>query len=268
MALCRTPDQTVLIFSLPDCKLVHQIKLNDLGSVERPLEEDDLDQRFLMRNNTMMFMFHHPQFFLDEDDNVIMQPNQNPANITRRYGRLVFLDFTKFLSMANKIGKSQSNITTDKTVHHPQSSNDSLISMCVDSQFDSNEDYIEKISVISKERMVCVMSSGKILLRDMIKPDPHNPASCSHLDKLSIPCPAGLKLPFEDSDDSISEESDGNFYIQGFLLNTTRYTVPIVLILIFLHSCRHRWSNVVCLKRWRYCDGNASLQIWAQNTCI
>ena len=223
MALCRTPEQTVLIFSLPDCKLVHQIKLNDLGSVERPLEEDDLDQRFLMRNNTMMFMFHHPQFFLDEDDNVIMQPNQNPANITRRYGRLVFLDFTKFLSMANKIGKSQSNITTDKTVHHPQSSNDSLISMCVDSQFDSNEDYIEKISVISKERMVCVMSSGKILLRDMIKPDPHNPASCSHLDKLSIPCPAGLKLPFEDSDDSISEESDGNFYIQGFLLNTTRY---------------------------------------------
>ena len=40
------------------------------------------------------------------------------------------------------------------------------------------------------------------------------------------------------------------------------------LIFIFLHSCRHRWSNVVCLKRRRYCDGNASLQIWAQNTCI
>ena len=216
MALCRTPEQTVLIFSLPDCKLVHLTKLNDLGSVERPLEEDDLDQRFLMRNNTMMFMFHHPQFFLDEDHHVIMQPNQNPANITRRYGRLVFLDFTKFLSTANKSGKSQGIISPDKTVHQPRSSNDSLISMSVDSHFDSNEDYIEKISVISKERMVCVLSSGKILLRDMIKTDPHNPASCSHFDKLSIPCPAGLKLPFEDSDDSIWDENDGNiFYSTG-----------------------------------------------------
>ena len=263
MALCRTPEQTVLIFSLPDCKLVHQIKLNDLGSVDRPLEEDDLDQRFLMRNNTMMFMFHHPQFFLDEDHNVIVQPNQNQANITRRYGRLVFLDFTKFLSMVKKNGKCQANISPDKTVHQPQSSNDSLISMSLDSQFDSNEDYIEKISVISKERMVCVMSSGKIILRDMIKTDPHNPASCSHLDKLSIPCPAGLKLPFEDSDDSISDEDDGNILYSRELSNTIIYTVSSVLILTFLHSYRHRWSNVVCLKRRWYCDGNASLQVWA-----
>ena len=263
MALCRTPEQTVLIFSLPDCKLVHQIKLNDLGSVDRPLEEDDLDQRFLMRNNTMMFMFHHPQFFLDEDHNVIVQPNQNQANITRRYGRLVFLDFTKFLSMVKKNGKCQANISPDKTVHQPQSSNDSLISMSLDSQFDSNEDYIEKISVISKERMVCVMSSGKIILRDMIKTDPHNPASCSHLDTLSIPCPAGLKLPFEDSDDSISDEDDGNILYSRELSNTIIYTVSSVLILTFLHSYRHRWSNVVCLKRRWYCDGNASLQVWA-----
>ena len=262
MALCRTPEQTVLIFSLPDCKLVHQIKLNDLGSVDRPLEEDDLDQRFLMRNNTMMFMFHHPQFFLDEDHNVIVQPNQNQANITRRYGRLVFLDFTKFLSMVKKNGKCQANISPDKTVHQPQSSNDSLISMSLDSQFDSNEDYIEKISVISKERMVCVMSSGKIILRDMIKTDPHNPASCSHLDTLSIPCPAGLKLPFEDSDDSISDEDDGNILYSRELRNII-YTVSSVLILTFLHSYRHRWSNVVCLKRRWYCDGNASLQVWA-----
>ena len=263
MALCRTPEQTVLIFSLPDCKLVHQIKLNDLGSVDRPLEEDDLDQRFLMRNNTMMFMFHHPQFFLDEDHNVIVQPNQNQANITRRYGRLVFLDFTKFLSMVKKNGKCQANISPDKTVSQPQRSNDSLISMSLDSQFDSNEDYIEKISVISKERMVCVMSSGKIILRDMIKTDPHNPASCSHLDKLSIPCPAGLKLPFEDSDDSISDEDDGNILYSRELSNTIIYTVSSVLILTFLHSYRHRWSNVVCLKRRWYCDGNASLQVWA-----
>ena len=233
MALCRTPEQTVLIFSLPDCKLVHQIKLNDLGSVDRPLEEDDLDQRFLMRNNTMMFMFHHPQFFLDEDHNVIVQPNQNQANITRRYGRLVFLDFTKFLSMVKKNGKCQANISPDKTVHQPQRSNDSLISMSLDSQFDSNEDYIEKISVISKERMVCVMSSGKIKLRDMIKTDPHNPASCSHLDTLSIPCPAGLKLPFEDSDDSISDEDDGNILYSRELSNTCHQQFLYILYQVY-----------------------------------
>ena len=132
--------------------------------------------------------------------------------------------------MVKKNGKCQANISPNKTVHQPQSSYDSLISMSVDSQFDSNEDYIEKISVISKERMVCVMSSGKIILRDMIKTDPHNPASCSHLDTLSIPCPAGLKLPFEDSDDSISDEDDGNILYSRELSKIFIYTVSSVLI--------------------------------------
>ena len=166
MALCRTPHHTILIFSLPKCELVHQIKLCELGSIEHPLEEDDLDQRFLMRNNTMMFMFHHPEFFdVDEEENLI-----HPSAVTR-YGRLLFVDFTRFLlSQANKKSaaiQSYKKIKSDITSNNEKNiSNGSLISMKMDPQFDCNNDYIEKISVISKDRMVCVLSSGKIILRD------------------------------------------------------------------------------------------------------
>ena len=61
VALCRTPNLLLFVFSLPDCKLLETITLPE--DPERPLELDDLDQRFLMKDNTMMFMFHHPEFF-------------------------------------------------------------------------------------------------------------------------------------------------------------------------------------------------------------
>lgn len=220
VALCRTPDHTLLIFSLPQCQLIHQTKLCVIGSIERPLETDDLDQRFLMRNNTMMFMFHHPQFFFDEDDNIIMQPNQNQhnQNNVKRYGRLVFVDFTRFLTLqANKKTASTSMQSKKQLKNNCISNNESgnssdpLISMSMDTQFDCNDDYIEKISVISKDRMVCVMSSGKILLRDIVRPNGHNPTICSHIDKLSIPCPQGLKLPGgSHSDDMGGYDTDDN----------------------------------------------------------
>ena len=85
---------------------------------------------------------------------------------------------------------------------------DPLISMYMDAQFDCNDDYIEKISVISRDRMVCVMSSGKIMLRDIVRPNAHSPTICSHIDKLSIPCPHGLKLP----DGSINSNNDWDGY--------------------------------------------------------
>ena len=61
VALCRTPRLQIFIFSLPSCQLIRTVPLPDIP--ERPLELDDLDQRFLMKDNTMMFMFHHPDFF-------------------------------------------------------------------------------------------------------------------------------------------------------------------------------------------------------------
>ena len=217
VALCRTPAHTILIFSLPQCKLLHQIKLSDLGSIERPLEEDDLDQRFLMRNNTMMFIFHHPQFFFDDDDNVIMHANQIQPSSARRFGRLLFVDFTQFLS-SQKTPKNPStvNSTSKKLTKHAlcnninSNSNNPLVSMRIDPHFDCNDDYIEKISVISKDRMVCVMSSGKIMVRE-VRTNSHNASICSHVDRLSIACPLDLKLPDEggnssNMDDTIDDE--------------------------------------------------------------
>ena len=61
VALCRTPKLNLFVFSLPSCDLVQTVALPE--NPERPLELDDLDQRFLMKDNTMMFMFHHPDFF-------------------------------------------------------------------------------------------------------------------------------------------------------------------------------------------------------------
>ena len=218
VALCRTPYHTIFIFRLPNCELVHQMKLYDSGSIERPLEEDDLDQRFLMRNNTMMFMFHHPQFWgeeFDDDGHIILHPN----NVTR-YGRLVFVDFTGFLLAQAASKKSTARvehpykeITKGTILNNCKSEkNLPLISIKMDPLFDCNSDYIEKISVISKDRMVCLMSSGKIVVRDIF-PTTYPSSQCSHTNRLSIPCPQGLKLPdgsgnSNDQDDFDTDDND------------------------------------------------------------
>ena len=53
VALCRTPKLTLHIYSLPDCGLLTSLPL--LPDPARPLDTDELDQRFLMRDNTMVF---------------------------------------------------------------------------------------------------------------------------------------------------------------------------------------------------------------------
>ena len=223
VALCRTPEHTILIFSLPNCQLLHHTKLSGMGSIERPLEEDDLDPRFLMKNNTMMFMFHHPLFFFDEDDILMVGNQANDENNVRRYGRFLFVDFTNFLAsqkhrdggegkanippVQRTLGQSTANLTTNNNTK----SKVPLLSICVDEQFDCNDDHIEKMSVLPKDRMVCVMSSGNIILRDMVPPKSNTFMICSHYDKLSVPCPLGLKVPGGESDtDSDGYESDEN----------------------------------------------------------
>ena len=216
VALCRTPLHTILIFSLPHCELVHQVKLGELGSIERPFEDDDLDQRFLMRNNTMMFMFHDPNFFDFEEG--YMAHHVNAHNPTR-FGRLVLVDFTPFLSSQTKNKTKGPSSKFERMFPGDKSSSDvknqnSLISMKIDPEFDSSDDYIEKISVISKDRMVCVMQRGNIVLRD-INTTTSNPLICSHNDKLSIPCPSGLKLPddLRDLSDIFDADDDEGNYL-------------------------------------------------------
>ena len=51
------PKLTFFVFSLPDCKLLHSVEL------PAPLERDEMDQRYLLKDNTMMFLFHDQEFF-------------------------------------------------------------------------------------------------------------------------------------------------------------------------------------------------------------
>ena len=249
VALCRTPCHTIFIFSLPNCELVHEMKLCDFGSIERPLEEDDLDQRFLMRNNTMMFMFHHPQFWgeeFDDDGHVILHPNT-----VMRYGRLVFVDFTGFLLSQAASKKNTASVDqlykrlTNGSILNNCKSQTNLppISIKIDHQFDCNSDYIEKISVISKDRMVCLMSSGKIVVRD-ICPNTNISSQCSHTNRLSIPCPQGLKLPdgsgnSNDPDDIDTDDNDeeGNYENANSLLDVCGLKM-IDNRVTWLSSCR------------------------------
>ena len=87
--------------------------------------------------------------------------------VEKKYGRLLIVDFDNFLK------------------------NNGDIEMRVDNKFDSNEDYIEKISVISKSKMACALMSGKILIRNIIS---SGCSSITFMDSLTIPCPEALQV--------------------------------------------------------------------------
>lgn len=76
--------------------------------------------------------------------------------------------------------------------------------MRVDETFDCNDDYIEKISVMSRDRMAVAFSSGKIVIRE-VKNTGRNTCSC--LDKLAIPCPESLKEELDQEFDEV--DTDG-----------------------------------------------------------
>ena len=58
-----------------------------------PLETYDLDQRFLMKDNTMIFMFHDPDFFSDLFHNGTNQADNDDNDRQKRYGKLLYVDF-------------------------------------------------------------------------------------------------------------------------------------------------------------------------------
>ena len=73
VALCRIPKLSLFVFNLPNCELLRQVTLMEY--IPSPLESNDLDQRFLMKDNTMIFMFHDSEFFSD------LLNNQDSDNI-------------------------------------------------------------------------------------------------------------------------------------------------------------------------------------------
>ena len=166
VALCRTPDLTVLIFSLPDCKLEKSFKLKD--HLQSSYEHLELDQRFMMKDNTMMFLFHDPDFF-----HHLFVPTENPEE---KYGRLLHLDFDAYIQKKGEVKLKE------------------------DQKFDLNLDFIEKISLDSKTQMTCILSSGKIVVKDL--------SASSTKDLLSIEATEPLQETYDEESDT-EVDSDG-----------------------------------------------------------
>ena len=166
VALCRTPDLTVLIFSIPDCKLEKSFKIKD--HLKSSYEHLELDQRFMMKDNTMMFMFHDPDFF-----HHLFIPTENPEE---KYGRLLSLDFDAYVQ------------------------NKEDIKLREDQKFDVNTDFIEKISLDSKTQLTCILSSGKIVVKDL--------GAATSKDLLSIEVTEPLQETYDEEADT-EVDSDG-----------------------------------------------------------
>lgn len=167
VALCRAPGLKLFIFSLPDCSLLQTIPLfgcNPLD-VSRSLDLDDLDQRILMKDDTMMFLFHHPDFFN------IFEPNHDGP---LRYGRLLVVNFEKYLKSGGKV------------------------EMKLDNTFDASDDYVEKVCILDSSRLLCVTMSGTISIRTAvyIGEDPREEI-VRFQPQLVLPCPEPLKENYE-----------------------------------------------------------------------
>ena len=138
-----------------------------------------------MKDNTMIFMFHDPDFFSDLFANGTNQQDNDDTDRQKRYGKLLYVDFEGIARNANGDGK---------------------IELKVDEKFDCNDDYIEKISVMSSDRMAVAFSSGKIIIRQ-VKTTAVASNTCSSIDKVIIPCPENLK---EELDADLDEmDTDG-----------------------------------------------------------
>ena len=189
VGLCRTvvkqlgpdrfsnPKLTLFVFKLPDGQLLKKVNLFD--HLNSPLETYDLDTRFLMKDNTMIFVVHDPYFFAH-----LFTPNQednNGTNRQKRYGKLLYVDFDGIANTANGGNK---------------------INLKVDENFDCNDDYFEKFSLLSSDRMAVLFSSGKIIIRK-VKPTAGSSNTCTSIDELIIPCPENLKVELDADLDQI-----------------------------------------------------------------
>ena len=156
VALCRTPDLTFFIFTIPDCKLERHFKIKD--QLETSYEHLDLDQRFVMIDNMMMFFFFDPNFF----DNIFEPAEFRQVN----YGHLLHLDFDVEKNGVIKLREHQ--------------------------KFDVNSDHIEKICLNSATQMICLLQSGKIVIKKLS----YGSRTCDIQDLLTIE----LTEPLKDTD--------------------------------------------------------------------
>ncbi len=106
---------------------------------------------------------------------------------------MVFVDFKDFVA-ARKANESKSNSSSSSS---SSSSNpvrlEDTIRISVDPRFDRSSDYVEKISVLSRSKLVCSTNRGNIIVRDISFPaseaDPSSSSSSGGGGVLNLSAP-------------------------------------------------------------------------------
>jgi len=174
VALCRSPTLTLYIFSLPDCTLETVLPLQAQPGLPL-LDNHDLDQRYLVKDNKMFFFFHDREFFSH-----LFAP-EDTDQVEEKFGSLLQIDFDNFL---NKKGK---------------------VDMRIDCKFDTNLEYIEKIQLMKDGRMLVSLASGRILMKEVVA-GKAGELGCHQV--LSLPCPEPLQEEFDEASEE-EVETDG-----------------------------------------------------------
>ena len=163
-----------------------------------------------MKDNTMIFMFHDSEFFsdlLNQDSNnhdLLNQQGMDCSSITDKNLYLKFMII--FFSAQGAAGNNQKRYGKLLFINFEEFIKDvkgGTIKLKIDETFDCNEDYIEKMSVMSSDRMAVALSSGKVVIRHVTNSSTN---ICSHEDRLVIPCPENLKEDIDQDMEDVDTE--------------------------------------------------------------
>jgi len=151
--LVRSPEFRLFVFSLPDAKLVRDLRLS-FQNVPRPLEEFRLEQRYLTRKNVMYFIFSQPEMAY-----------WNPA-LDICTGALVQLDFDTFLTAAETHAAGSARIGAGNV--RPGTCMTEGITARLCDGFCFNRYPVEKIALIGANSMACLSPNGSINLIELV----------------------------------------------------------------------------------------------------
>ncbi len=105
---------------------------------------------------------------------------------------MVFVDFKDFVA-ARKANENKSNSSSSSSSSSNPVRLEDTIRISVDPRFDRSSDYVEKISVLSRSKLVCSTNRGNIIVRDISFPaseaDPSSSSSSGGGGVLNLSAP-------------------------------------------------------------------------------
>ena len=131
LSLCHTPTPAIYIFSLPDCQLLLHLSFNAQPGLEI-LDSHDLSLKCFVVGHKILFMFADPEFFPDEGE-----PTEE------KFGKLLQVDCEEYFKTGGNVDLS------------------------LDAKFESNLDQEEDGAMMKDNRMVSVLTSGRIIMKEL-----------------------------------------------------------------------------------------------------